>query len=56
MIHVAQLDRPLAEAEAIRRAIDAGARWARVERCERVVDSAESPVWEIVVRVSRRRR
>ena len=55
VIHIAELDRPLAEAEAIRRAIDGGARWARVETCERVVDRNETPVWEITLRVPRGR-
>lgn len=55
-IHVAQLDRPLAEGEAIRRALAAGARWARIETCERIVDQDGAPVWEFIVRVSRRRQ
>jgi hypothetical protein len=53
-IHVAELDRVMAEAEAIRRAIASGAAWAAVQSCERVVDSSETPVWEIVHRVPRR--
>jgi hypothetical protein len=57
-IHVAQLDRQMAEAEAIRRAVEAGARWAWVRGAERIVDGNETPVWEIVVGVipTRRRR
>lgn len=55
-IHVAQLDRMMAEAEAIRRAHADGAPWARVARSTRIVDSSESPVWEIVLRIGARPR
>lgn len=55
-IHVAELDRVMAEAEAVRRVIASGAAWAAVHSCERVVGSTETPVWEIVLRVPRRRR
>jgi len=54
---VATLDRQMAEAEAISRAVGAGARWARVVSAERISDpSTGSGLWEIVLKVSRRRR
>ncbi len=56
VIHVTQLDRPLAEAEAIGRAIRNGARWARVLATERIQDSTGTRVWEIKLKVRRRRR
>ena len=40
----------MAEAEAIRRAIESGARWASVMRCERVHDPlSDTNVWEVVL-------
>ena len=56
-IHVACLDRLMAESEAIRRAIAAGARNAWVHESDRIVDDLGRPVWEVVLRVipSRRR-
>lgn len=56
-IHVACLDRLMAEAEAIRRAMDAGARWATVHSSERISDPhSGDPVWAITLTVSRTRR
>lgn len=55
-IHVARLDRLMAEAEAISRALEGGARRASVHRCERIVDPDGRPVWEVVVRVPVARR
>jgi hypothetical protein len=56
-IHVDELDRQLAESRAIGRAIDAGARWAKVRSCERITDpDGNGAVWEVVVAVPRRRR
>lgn len=51
-IQVAQLDRQLAESEAIRRALRAGARKAWVTSTELVLDHAGKTVWEIVLRVT----
>ena len=51
-IQVAQLDRQLAESEAIRRALRAGARNAWVTSTEFVSDHAGNSVWEIVMRVT----
>ena len=55
-IHVAQLDRVMAESEAIHRALSAGARRAWVHSTERIVDRSGLPVWQIVLRVTPRRR
>ena len=56
VILVDHLDRQMAESRAIGRAITAGARWARVVEAERVLDSdTEAPVWQITLKVSRRR-
>lgn len=46
----------MAEAEAVRRALEAGARHASIRSSELVVDSSETPVWEVVLRVTPRRR
>jgi uncharacterized caspase-like protein len=43
-VHVACLDRPMAEAEAIRRAIEAGARNAWVHESDRILDHSGRPV------------
>ena len=46
----------MAESEAIGRAIRQGARWARVLEAVRVVDpDSRVPVWEVTLKVSRRR-
>lgn len=56
VILVDHLDRQMAESRAIGRAIAAGARWARVLDAERVLDpDTEDPVWQITLKVSRRR-
>jgi hypothetical protein len=55
-IHVAKLDRVMAEADAIGRAIKSGARRAWVESSERIVDGSGTPVWEVRLRVSSARR
>lgn len=55
-IHVAHLDRLMAEAEAIRRAMEAGARTAWVHGSDRIVDESGDAVWEVVLRVTPRRR
>jgi len=56
-IHVARLDRIMAEAEAIGRAIAGGARWAKVHSSERISDPHSGvSVWAVVVAVSRSRR
>lgn len=57
-IHVARLDRVMAESEAVGRAVKAGARHAWVHRSERILDETGTPVWEVMLRVSvpRRRR
>lgn len=55
VILVDHLDRQMAEAQAIGRAVRAGARWARVVDAERTVDpDTEAPVWLITLAVSRR--
>lgn len=55
-IQVAVLDRHMAESEAIGRAVAAGARWAEVRSCERVVDPDNGrTVWQVVLAVPRRR-
>jgi hypothetical protein len=50
-IHVARLDRVMAESDAVLRAMKAGAADARAIRSERIVDDSGTPVWEVVVRV-----
>jgi hypothetical protein len=56
-ILVACLDRQMAEAEAIGRAVASGVRWARVVTAERVVDpDGGGSVWRIVLNVPRTRR
>ena len=50
-IHVACLDRLMAEAEAIGRAMEAGARTAWVHESDRIVDDSGVAVWEVVLRV-----
>ena len=54
-IHVAKLDRLIAESEAIRRAMKSGARRAWVHTSERIVDDSGVSVWEVVLRVHKRR-
>lgn len=55
-IHIARLDRLMAEAEAIGRAIAGGARWATVESTERITEpQSGDSVWAVVVAVSRTR-
>lgn len=55
--HVTDLDRQMAESRAIGRAVAAGARWAKVRSCERIVDpDSGTAVWEVVLAVTRRRR
>lgn len=54
---VDQLDRQMAEAEAIGRAVKDGTRWARVVSATRFEDPAtQRALWEITLKVSRRRR
>ena len=56
-IHVARLDRLMAEAEAIRRALAAGARWARVASSSahrRLLRGRGA--WEVVLRIGAQRR
>ncbi|MDP9069313.1 MAG: hypothetical protein M3N53_13345 [Actinomycetota bacterium] len=56
-IHVEILDRQLAEARAISRAIAAGARWADVRSSEQILDpDSGRSVWEVVLAVPRRRK
>lgn len=53
-IHVAVLDRQMAEADAIRRAVASGARSVRVYSSERIVDpAAGNAVWEVVLTMAR---
>ena len=57
VIWVDQLDRQMAEAEAIGRAVKDGSRWARVVSTTRFEDPAtRRSLWEITLKVSRRRR
>ena len=56
VIWVDQLDRQMAEAEAIGRAVKDGSRWARVVTATRFEDPAtRHSLWEITLKVSRRR-
>ena len=56
IIWVDQLDRQMAEAEAIGRAVSDGARWARVVDATCIQDSStHRSLWEITLKVSRRR-
>jgi hypothetical protein len=55
-IHVSRLDRLLAEAEAIGRAMSGGARDAWVHESERIVDDSGNSVWAVVLRVIPHRR
>ena len=55
IIWVDQLDRQMAEAEAISRAVSDGTRWARVVGVTRFQDPAtQRNLWEITLKVSRR--
>ena len=57
IIWVDQLDRQMAEAEVIGRAVRDGTRWARVVAATRFEDpAARRSLWEITLKVSRRRR
>lgn len=54
---VDHLDRQMAEAEAIGRAVKDGTRWARVVSAARFEDPAtQRALWEITLKVSHRRR
>ena len=56
-IHVEELDRQMAEARAIGRAVASGARWAKVRSCVRIVDpDSGRNVWQVVLAVPRRRK
>jgi tRNA threonylcarbamoyladenosine modification (KEOPS) complex Pcc1 subunit len=55
-IQVARLDRLMAEAEAIKRAVEAGARKAHVQRSRLKVDEDGRPVGEVVLRIVPTRR
>ena len=55
--HIAELDRLLAESEAIRRVVLAGHRDARVRDAERITDpDSGQSVWRITLSLSRRRK
>ena len=53
---IRELDRQLAESEAIRRSVAAGRKRVRVESCERLEFPEDPGVWEIVVSFNRARR
>jgi hypothetical protein len=53
-IHVAVLDRQMAESIAILRAVDAGYRSPRVAGCERTSDEHNNAVWAVTLGVWRR--
>ena len=55
IIHVGMLDRLMAEANAILRAVDQGYRSPVVLSSERIFDLEGLPVWEVELRVGRRR-
>ena len=53
---IRELDRQLAESEAIRRSVAAGRKQVRVLGCERLGYPEDPGVWEIVVSFTRWRR